>query len=166
MLECELVRKKDKKKRKRPLERDPLLAKKKKVRSKRTNKHSESEISPLNSTVQYDATDFDETLAGDMSTLSTIPPHVDQENVSFDISYDYVPLQSNEPEVNEENETSKQSSVPTSAVKTDKSTQTKYDKYDMRYAEIRYAEITILVPSASFCYKRKAKKRPWNTSNT
>ena len=23
-----------------------------------------------------------------------------------------------------------------------------------------------LVPSASFCYKRKAKKRPWNTSNT
>ena len=48
---------------------------------------------------------------------------------SFDISYDYVPLQSNEPEVNEENETSKQSSVPTSAVKTEKSTQTKYDKY-------------------------------------
>ena len=23
-----------------------------------------------------------------------------------------------------------------------------------------------LVPSASFCYKRNAKKRPWNTSNT
>ena len=127
MLECELARKKDKKKRKRPLERDPLLAKKKKVRAKRTNKHSESEISPLNSTVQYDATDFDEPLAGDISTLFTIPPHDDQEIISFDISYDYVPLQSNEPEVNEENKTSKQPSVL--AVKTDKSTQTKYDKY-------------------------------------
>ena len=58
LLECELVRKKDRKKRKRPLERDPLLAKKKKVRAERTNKHSENEISPLNSTVQYDATDL------------------------------------------------------------------------------------------------------------
>ena len=106
-----------------------MLAKKKKVRSKRTNNHSESEISTLNSTVQYDATDFGEPLAEDTSALSTILPHVDQENVSFDISYDYVPLQSNEPEVNEENETSKKSSVPTSAVKTDKSTQGKYDKY-------------------------------------
>ena len=38
LLECELVRKKDKKKRKRPLERDPLLTKKKKVRAKRTKK--------------------------------------------------------------------------------------------------------------------------------
>ena len=37
------------------------------------------------------------------------------------ISYDDVPLQSNEPEVNEENETSKEPSVPASPVKTDKS---------------------------------------------
>ena len=35
LLECELVRKKGKKKRKRPLERDPLLAGKKKVRKKK-----------------------------------------------------------------------------------------------------------------------------------
>ena len=42
--------------------------------------------------------------------------------ISFDISYDEVPLQSNEPEVNEENETSKEPSVPASPVKTDKST--------------------------------------------
>ena len=62
LLECGLVRKKDEKKRKRPFERDPLLAKKKKVRAKRTRKHSENEISPLNSTVQIDETDFDETL--------------------------------------------------------------------------------------------------------
>ena len=34
------------------------------------------------------------------------------ETVSFDISYDHVPLQTNELEVNEENETSKQPSVP------------------------------------------------------
>ena len=68
LLECELVRKKDKKKRKRPLERDPLLAKKKKVRAKRTKKHNESEISLVNSTVQNDETDFDEPLVGDMST--------------------------------------------------------------------------------------------------
>ena len=130
LLECESVRKKCKKKRKRPLERDPLLAKKKKVRAKRTKKHSESEISPLNSTVQNDKTDFDEQpLVGEMSTLSTIPPYNEQESISFNISYGNVPLQSNEPEENEENETSKQPSVPTSPVKTDKSTQTKYNKY-------------------------------------
>ena len=35
LLECELVRKKGEKKRKRPLERDPLLARKKKVRTKK-----------------------------------------------------------------------------------------------------------------------------------
>ena len=65
-----------------------------------------------------------------MSTLSTIPPlFIEQESISFNISYDIVPLQCNEPEVNEENETSKQPSVPTSPVKTDKSTQTKYNKY-------------------------------------
>ena len=126
MLECELVRKKDKEKRKRPLERDPLLAKKKKVRTK---KHNESEISPLNSTVQNDKTDFEEPLVGDMSTFSTIPPLNEEESISFNISYDDVPLHSNEPEVNEQNENSKQSSVPTSPVKTDKSTQTKYDEY-------------------------------------
>ena len=41
--------------------------------------------------------------------------------MSFDISYDDVPLQSNEPEVNEEKETSKEPSVPASPVKTGKS---------------------------------------------
>ena len=66
-----------------------------------------------------------------MSTLSTLPPHDEQESISFNISYDDVLLQSNEPEVNEVNETSKQSSVSTSLVKTDKSTQTKYDKYTL-----------------------------------
>ena len=70
------------------------------------------EISPLNSTVQNDATDFDEPLVGDMLTLSTIPSHDEQESISFDINYDDVPLQSNEPEVVEENETSKGPSVP------------------------------------------------------
>ena len=68
LLECELVRKKDKKKRKRPLGRGPLLAKKKKIRAKRTKKHNESEISLVNSTVQNDETDFDDPLVGDMST--------------------------------------------------------------------------------------------------
>ena len=29
-----------------------------------------------------------------------------------------------------------------------------------------YSQILNLVPSASFCYKSKVKKRPWNTSNT
>ena len=76
------------------------------------------EISPLNSNVQNDTTDFDEILVGDMSTLSTIPPHDEQERISFDISYDNVALQSNEPVVNEENDTSKEPSVPTSPVKT------------------------------------------------
>ena len=76
------------------------------------------EISPLNSNVQNDTTDFDEILVGDMSTLSTIPPHDEQERISFDISYDDVALQSNEPVVNEENDTSKEPSVPTSPVKT------------------------------------------------
>ena len=47
---------------KRPLEWDPFLAKKQKVRTK---KHSEMEISPLSSTVQNDAGDFDESLVGD-----------------------------------------------------------------------------------------------------
>ena len=42
-------------------------------------------------------------------------------SMSFDISYDDVPLQSNEPEVNEEKETSKEPSVPASPVKTGKS---------------------------------------------
>ena len=67
LLECELVRKKDKKKRERPLEWDPLLAKKKKVRTK---KHSEMEISPLNSTVQNNATYFNEPLVGDCQHCS------------------------------------------------------------------------------------------------
>ena len=72
MLECELVRKKDKRKRKRHFERDRLLPKKKKVITK---KYSESEISSLNSTLKNDETGFDEPLVGDMSTLSTILPH-------------------------------------------------------------------------------------------
>ena len=38
LLECELVRKKDKKKEEISLERDPFLAKKKKVRANRTKK--------------------------------------------------------------------------------------------------------------------------------
>ena len=76
------------------------------------------EIAPLNSNVQNDTTDFDEILVGDMSTLSTIPPHDEQERIFFDISYDNVALQSNEPVVNEENDTSKEPSVPTSPVKT------------------------------------------------
>ena len=119
LLECELVRKKDKKKRERPLEWDPLLAKKKKVRTK---KHSEMEISPLNSTVQNDATDFDVPLVGDCQHCLPYHPIMSKKvGISFDISYDYVPLQSNEPEVNEENETSKEPSVPASPVKTDKS---------------------------------------------
>ena len=42
-------------------------------------------------------------------------------SISFDISYNDVPLQSNEPEVNEEKETSKKPSVQTSPVKTGKS---------------------------------------------
>ena len=49
--------------------------------------------------------------------------------VSLDISYDDVPSHSNEPEINEGNETSKKSSLPTSPVKTDKSTQAKHDEY-------------------------------------
>ena len=64
-----------------------------------------------------------------MSTLYTIPPYNEQESISFNISYDHVPLQSNAPEVNEENETSKPPSVQTLPVKTDKSTQAKYGKY-------------------------------------
>ena len=114
---------------KKSLKRDLLLAKKKKVRAKRTKKHNKSEISPLNSTVQNDETDFDEPLVGDMSTLSTIPPFNEEESVSFNISYDNVPLQCNEPEANEKNETSKQPSVPIAPVKTDKPTQSKYNKY-------------------------------------
>ena len=78
LLECELVRKKNKKKRKRSLEWDPLLAKKKKVW---TMKYSEMDISPLTSTVQNDGTDFDEPLVGDISTLSTIPSH-DERKIS------------------------------------------------------------------------------------
>ena len=49
--------------------------------------------------------------------------------ISFKISCDNVPLQSNKPEVNVENETSKQPSVSTSPRKADKSTHTKYDKH-------------------------------------
>ena len=41
----------------------------------------------------------------------------EEESLSFNISYDSVPLQSNEPEVNEEYETSKQPSVSTSPAK-------------------------------------------------
>ena len=41
--------------------------------------------------------------------------------MSFDISYNDVPLQSNEPEVNEEKETSKEPSVAASPAKTGKS---------------------------------------------
>ena len=59
-----------------------------------------------------------------------------KEGISFDTSYDDIPLQSNEPEVNEENETSKGPSGPASPVKTDKSTQTKYNKYSL-CAEIK-----------------------------
>ena len=87
------------------------------------------EISPLNSTVQNDTTDFDEPLVGDTSILFTIPSHDEQESISFDISYNDVPLQSNEHELNEENETSKEPSVPASPVKTHKSTQAKHNKY-------------------------------------
>ena len=59
--------------------------------------------------------------------MSTIPSHDEQESLSFDISYDDVPLQFKEAEVNEENETSKEPSVPVSPVKTHKPTQTKYN---------------------------------------
>ena len=86
-------------------------------------------MSPLNSTVQNDTTDFDEALGGDTSILFTIPSHDEQESISFDISYDDVPLQSNEHELNNENETSKEPSVPPSTVKTDKLTQAKDNKY-------------------------------------
>ena len=77
------------------------MSTKKKVRAKRTKKYSEREISILNSTVQNDETDFDELLVGDMSTLSSIPPHDEQESISLDINYVDVPLQSNKLEVNE-----------------------------------------------------------------
>ena len=40
-------------------------------------------------------------LVGDMSTLSTIPPHHKLESIFFNISYGNVPLKSNKPEVNE-----------------------------------------------------------------
>ena len=66
-----------------------MLAKKK-VRTKRIKKHSESEISPLNSTEHNDETPYDE-----------------EESISFDIIYDDVPSKTNEPEVNKENETAK-----------------------------------------------------------
>lgn len=49
----------------------------------------------------------------------------EQESILFNISYEKLPLQSNEPKVNEVNEMSKNLSVPTSLLKTDKSTQTK-----------------------------------------
>ena len=75
LLECELVGKKDKKKEKISLERDPFLSKKKKVRANRTKKHSEREIFRLDSIVQYGETDFDEPVVGDVSTLSSIPLH-------------------------------------------------------------------------------------------
>ena len=65
------------------------------------------EMSPLNSTVQNDTTDFDEALVGDTSILFTMPSHDEEESISFDISYEDVPLQSNEHELNDENETSK-----------------------------------------------------------
>ena len=44
-----------------------MLAKKKKVRTK---KHSEMKISPLNSTVQNNAADFDEPIVGDCQHCS------------------------------------------------------------------------------------------------
>ena len=89
LLECELVRKKDKKKRKIPLEWDPLLAKKKKVRTK---KHSEMEIYPLNSTLQNDATDFDEPLVGDCQHCLPSHPIINRNvGISFDISYGNLP---------------------------------------------------------------------------
>ena len=75
LLECELVGKKDKKKEKISLERDPFLSKKKKVRANRTKKHSQREICRLDSIVQYGETDFDEPVVGDVSTLSSIPLH-------------------------------------------------------------------------------------------
>ena len=85
-------------------------------------KHSEMEISSPNSTVQNDATDFDEPLVGDCQHCLPYHPIMSKKvGISFDISYDEVPLQSNEPEVNEENETSKEPSVPASPIKTDKS---------------------------------------------
>ena len=128
LLGWELARKKDRKKRKRPLESDTLLNKKKKVRTK---KHSEMEISPLNSTVQNDATDFDELLLGFCQHCPTYHPMISNRKYSYPLilvmTYD-VPLQFSEPEVNEENKTSKEPSVPASPVKTDKSTQTKYDR--------------------------------------
>ena len=77
------------------------MSTKKKVRAKRTKKYSEREIYILNSTVQNDETDFDELLVGDMSTLSTIPPHDEQESISLDVDYVDVLSQSNESEVNE-----------------------------------------------------------------
>ena len=89
------------------------------------------EMSPLNSTVQNDTTDFDEALVGDTSILFTIPSHDEQESISFDISYDDVPLQSNEHELNDENETSKEPSVPASPVKTYKLTPAKHNKYGL-----------------------------------
>ena len=60
-LECELVRKKDKKEKEKTYRMRPLVSCKKESQSK---KHSKMEISPLNSTVQNDATDFDESLVG------------------------------------------------------------------------------------------------------
>ena len=84
-----------------------MLAKKKRARTK---KHSEMEISPLNSTIQNDSTDFDEPLVGDCQHCLPYHPITSKKvGISFDISYDDVPLQSNEPEVNEQNETSKES---------------------------------------------------------
>ena len=89
------------------------------------------EISPLNSTVQNDATDFDELLLGFCQYCSTYHPMISKRKYSYPLilvmTYD-VPLQFSEPGVNEESKTSKEPSVQASPVKTDKSTQTKYDR--------------------------------------
>ena len=84
--------------------------------------------------MQNNETDFGEPLVVDMSTLPTIPPDDEQISISFNMSYDDVPSQSNEPEVHEKNETSKQPFVPISQVKTDKSEEIqskKYNKYTL-----------------------------------
>ena len=55
--------------------------------------------------------------------------------MSFDISYNDVPLQSNEPEVNEEKETLKKPSVPTSPVKTGQSVKNRQNIINMPFAQ-------------------------------
>ena len=76
-----------KRKGKDPLKETPCQPRRRKL-EQREQGNSENEISPLNSTVQIDETDFDE-------------PGDEQESISFNISYDNAQLQSIEPEVNE-----------------------------------------------------------------